>query len=63
MLVEVTFQTQDDLMDKAPLIQNALGIPIVDSQNNVLTLETTPENDLDNIRAIRGVVSVEITVQ
>lgn len=60
MLVEVTFSSVEDLEDQQAFIQRVLGVPIVDRRDNVLIVETTPEIDLDEIRALRGVTSVEV---
>ncbi len=61
MRVEVEFTSEEDLLDKAPIISRVFGIPIVDRADLTLVLEADPADNLDQVRALQGVVSVEVT--
>ncbi len=60
MLVEVQFSTKEDLEAQAPMIQRVIGIPIVETRDTTLLIEADPSHNLDEVRALRGVTSVEI---
>lgn len=59
MLVEVNFVNSQELDNQSQIIGRVMGIPIVGRENNTLLIEVEPGENLNEVRALQGVTSVE----